>query len=88
MKLILLERIVSEREHAVTRAVADVVGVIAKHTVPRNEWPELLGFLQQCSASPKHEHREVALTLFSSLTETIGGSALTDKLSWVSQSLI
>ncbi|MEW5308809.1 MAG: hypothetical protein WDW38_000740 [Sanguina aurantia] len=72
VKNILLERIVSEREHAVTRAVADVVGVIAKHTVPRNEWPELLGFLQQCSTSPKHEHREVALTLFSSLTETIG----------------
>ena len=54
------------------RAVADVVSVVAKHTVPLGEWPGLLDFLSQCSAAPEAAHREVALVLFAALTETIG----------------
>jgi thymidylate synthase ThyX len=69
---LLLERLAGEHSHAVRRAIADVVGVVAKYAVPRGEWPELLDFLHRCSQSGEAEHREVAFTLFSSLTETIG----------------
>lgn len=86
------------------RASANVVSVVAKYAVPAGEWPDLLGFLFQCSQSAQEDHREVcnfillsesclfsecfvhlaesfccccvqvALILFSSLTETIGNS--------------
>jgi hypothetical protein len=71
-KTCLLQVIVSETVHVVRTSVADVVGVVAKHTVPAGQWPELLGFLHQCSQSGNAEHREVGLTLFASLSETIG----------------
>ncbi|EPS73729.1 hypothetical protein M569_01025, partial [Genlisea aurea] len=56
----------------VRRASANVVSIIAKFAVPAGEWPDLLPFLFQCIQSTQEEHREVALILFSSLTETIG----------------
>ncbi|KAL5679874.1 hypothetical protein ACJX0J_006259, partial [Zea mays] len=60
--------------HPVRRASANVVSIIAKYAIPAGEWPELLPFLFQCSQSPQEDHREVALILFSSLTETIGAT--------------
>lgn len=71
-KQVLLNNIVGEKFSPVRRATADVVSVIAKHTVPQGEWNNLLEFLYQCSSSQDKDHREVALLLFSSLTETIG----------------
>ncbi|KAH7569802.1 hypothetical protein JRO89_XS05G0002100 [Xanthoceras sorbifolium] len=58
----------------VRRASANVVSIIAKYAVPAGEWPDLLPFLFQCSQSAQEDHREVALILFSSLTETIGNA--------------
>lgn len=72
VKSTLLESISVENSPLVRKASADVVSVIAKHAVPAGEWPELLPFLFQCSQSIHEDHREVALILFSSLTETIG----------------
>eukprot|EP00249_Psilotum_nudum_P024844 c29306_g1_i2 orf=418-3579(+) len=72
VKSSLLESITMEHSHLVRRASANVMSVIAKHAVPAGEWPDLLPFLFQCSQSAKEDHREVALIIFSSLTETIG----------------
>ncbi|XVF02933.1 hypothetical protein REPUB_Repub04eG0217300 [Reevesia pubescens] len=58
----------------VRRASANVVSIVAKYAVPAGEWPDLLPFLFQCSQSPQEDHREVALIIFSSLTETIGST--------------
>uniref|UniRef100_A0A7S0YI36 Importin N-terminal domain-containing protein n=1 Tax=Polytomella parva TaxID=51329 RepID=A0A7S0YI36_9CHLO len=71
-KSLLLERIAIEPSHAVRRSVADAVGVLARQTLPSNSWPGLLEFLGNCSSSPEAGHREVALTLFASLTTTVG----------------
>ncbi|GBG68591.1 hypothetical protein CBR_g3136 [Chara braunii] len=71
-KNVLLESIVKEPSSRVRRASADVVSIIAKHCVPSGQWPGLLPFLFECSQSSQEEHREVALILFSSLTETVG----------------
>uniref|UniRef100_A0A453IG63 Importin N-terminal domain-containing protein n=1 Tax=Aegilops tauschii subsp. strangulata TaxID=200361 RepID=A0A453IG63_AEGTS len=72
LKQALIDSITLDNSHLVRRASANVVSIIAKYAVPAGEWQELLPFLFQCSQSPQEEHREVALILFSSLTETIG----------------
>ncbi|XP_057466083.1 uncharacterized protein LOC130755649 [Actinidia eriantha] len=74
VKQSLIESITVEHSSPVRRASANVVSIIAKYAVPAGEWPDLLPFLFQCSQSPQEDHREVALILFSSLTETIGNS--------------
>ncbi|KAI3445636.1 hypothetical protein Pfo_002301 [Paulownia fortunei] len=74
VKQSLVESITVEHSPPVRRASANVVSIIAKYAVPAGEWPDLLPFLFQCSQSAQEEHREVALILFSSLTETIGNS--------------
>ncbi|GMP39268.1 hypothetical protein CsSME_00010171 [Camellia sinensis var. sinensis] len=74
VKQSLIESITLEHSPPVRRASANVVSIIAKYAVPAGEWPDLLPFLFQCSQSPQEDHREVALILFSSLTETIGNS--------------
>ena len=38
---------------------AEVVGALARITVPGGQWPGLLDFLYGCSRSPAVEHREV-----------------------------
>ncbi|XP_038984750.1 probable importin subunit beta-4 isoform X3 [Phoenix dactylifera] len=72
VKSALIESITLDPSPPVRRASANVVSVIAKYAVPAGEWPDLLPFLFQCSQSAQEDHREVALILFSSLTETIG----------------
>ncbi|XP_050375567.1 uncharacterized protein LOC126793165 [Argentina anserina] len=74
VKQSLIESITMEHSPPVRRASANVVSVVAKYAVPAGEWPDLLPFLFQCSQSAQEEHREVALVLFSSLTETIGNT--------------
>ncbi|CAH9082136.1 unnamed protein product [Cuscuta europaea] len=74
VKQSLIESITVEHSSPVRRASANVVSIIAKYAVPAGEWPELLPFLFECSQSHQEDHREVALILFSSLTETIGTS--------------
>ncbi|KAL6515235.1 hypothetical protein OROHE_018867 [Orobanche hederae] len=74
VKQSLTESITVEHSPPVRRASAHVVSIIAKYAVPAGEWPDLLPFLFQCCQSTHEEHREVALILFSSLTETIGNS--------------
>lgn len=74
VKQSLIESITLEHSPPVRRASANVVSIIAKYAVPAGEWPDLLPFLFQCSQSQQEDHREVALILFSSLTETIGNS--------------
>ncbi|CAD6202994.1 unnamed protein product [Miscanthus lutarioriparius] len=74
LKQALIDSITLDHSHPVRRASANVVSIIAKYAIPAGEWPELLPFLFQCSQSPQDDHREVALILFSSLTETIGAT--------------
>ncbi|KAF9608378.1 hypothetical protein IFM89_009744 [Coptis chinensis] len=74
VKSSLIESITIEHSPLVRRASANVVSIIAKYAVPAGEWPDLLPFLFQCSQSAQEDHREVALILFSSLTETIGNT--------------
>jgi hypothetical protein len=68
----LLHMLTSEPEHLVRRSVADLISAIAKVAVPHGQWDDLLQFLFQCSQSENAGHREVALVVFTSLTDSIG----------------
>ncbi|PNX83898.1 importin beta-4, partial [Trifolium pratense] len=74
VKQSLIDSITMEHSPPVRKASANVVSIVAKYAVPSGEWPDLFPFLFQCSQSPQEDHREVALILFSSLTETIGNA--------------
>ncbi|EFJ45451.1 hypothetical protein VOLCADRAFT_94324 [Volvox carteri f. nagariensis] len=71
MQTVLLDRLVSEPYHPVRRSLGHLVGVVARYSVPRGEWPGLLEFLGRCSGSGDAGHREVALTLLGSLAEHV-----------------
>ena len=64
----------------VRNGIADVVGIVARITVPSNAWPELLDFLFQCTNSQNVEHREVGMKLFDSLTDM-------ERVAWMAVSL-
>ncbi|XP_027357406.1 importin-4 isoform X2 [Abrus precatorius] len=74
VKTSLIDTITMEHSPPVRKASANVVSIVAKYAVPSGEWPDLLPFLFHCSQSAQEDHREVALILFSSLTETIGNA--------------
>lgn len=72
IKTLLLPALAKEPNNLVRAGIASVVGIVARVTVPSNQWPELLNFLFECTKSPLKEHREVGMKLFDSLTENIG----------------
>eukprot|EP01027_Heterolobosea_sp_BB2_P019008 GEZU01026710.1.p1 GENE.GEZU01026710.1~~GEZU01026710.1.p1 ORF type:complete len:1040 (+),score=368.13 GEZU01026710.1:323-3442(+) len=72
IKKALLQILVHEKESLVRHSVTNVVSAIAKFEVPSGTWNELLQFLFECTQSPEPGHREVAMVLFNSLTETVG----------------
>mmetsp|Transcript_7080 Transcript_7080/g.26039 ORF Transcript_7080/g.26039 Transcript_7080/m.26039 type:complete len:1099 (+) Transcript_7080:125-3421(+) len=74
IKEALLKLLLNDPQWYVRRSIADVVSVVAKQAVPKNDWPELLPFLQQCFQSSSEEHREIALVVLGYLTESIGES--------------
>merc|ERR1719468_919786 len=72
VKKALLERELVESSRLVRRSLATVIASVAKHQLPGGEWPELLAFINQLTQSSGEEHRELAMTLFFCLTETVG----------------
>ena len=68
----LLHMLAHEPEHLVRRSIAEVVSSIAKLALPAGQWPELLDCMLQLSQSQHAEHREAAIVVFTSLTDTLG----------------
>ena len=46
---------------SVRKAVAQIVGTLAKHDLPEGKWPGLFEFIQQCAQSENVQHREVGI---------------------------
>lgn len=74
-----MQQLAAEQVHPVSRSLADVTSVVAQLSangvggVGATPWPELMVFLNQCSAQQSAHHREIALMLFTALAENIGG---------------
>ena len=71
IKSVLLERVANETQNNVRKNVASVVSMVAKKALPAEGWPELLGFLQQCTSSGSADHREVGLMVFERLADEV-----------------
>lgn len=78
LQVAVLGRLAHEPERLVRRSMSSVVSVVARHALPKGEWPELFGFLLQCSQSGLAEHRELSMLLLASLmeSETVVDTAL------------
>ncbi|KXZ49858.1 hypothetical protein GPECTOR_19g309 [Gonium pectorale] len=72
MQAVLLERLTAEPAHPVRTSLGQLVGVVARHAVPRGQWPGLLEWLGRAAGSGEAGHREVALSLLGSLAEHVG----------------
>ena len=69
LQTLLLQRLAVEPERIVRRQIASVVSVVARHALPNGTWPELFGFLFECTRSLTVEHRELSMLLLASLLE-------------------
>eukprot|EP01117_Protostelium_nocturnum_P017824 TRINITY_DN7326_c0_g1_i1.p1 TRINITY_DN7326_c0_g1~~TRINITY_DN7326_c0_g1_i1.p1 ORF type:complete len:1027 (-),score=371.02 TRINITY_DN7326_c0_g1_i1:121-3201(-) len=72
MKKGLRHLLLNDPSSPVRLAAANAISVLAKVLIPANQWPELLQFLFQCTQSPQSNHRQMAMSLFNSITENIG----------------
>jgi hypothetical protein len=54
----------------VRKAVAQLVGTIAKHDLPEGKWPALFEFIQQCTRSDNVMHREVIKIYIKCVTQS------------------
>eukprot|EP01087_Luapelamoeba_hula_P011655 TRINITY_DN3193_c0_g1_i2.p1 TRINITY_DN3193_c0_g1~~TRINITY_DN3193_c0_g1_i2.p1 ORF type:complete len:806 (-),score=109.49 TRINITY_DN3193_c0_g1_i2:787-3204(-) len=72
LKNVLLEGLVKEPSKLVRHSIAEVIGIVARISVPLGQWPNVLDFLFQCTQSENPGHREVAMKLFDTLTDHIG----------------
>jgi hypothetical protein len=76
VKQLLLQRIISEPEKPVQMAIAGVAAAVAKITVPKGQWNELLDFLFQCSQQADPKFRELAMRVFRVLNDSIGSKLI------------
>ncbi|XP_076649136.1 importin-4 [Halictus rubicundus] len=68
-KSIILQALVNEPEKFVKNAIAQLIGVIVKHELPNNEWPEVLQFTQQLITSENLIEKELGTYTLSIMTE-------------------
>jgi hypothetical protein len=69
VKKSLLDLFRSEQNRSVRRKVCDVIGVLAGHLLPANQWPELMPTIMEISGSPQPLYRESCLDVLDRLCE-------------------
>lgn len=70
-----LQVLIQEQEKTVEKAVAQIVGTVAKHELARGNWPELFIFIEQYSRSEEPKERELAFYILCTVS-----SVATDQL--------
>ncbi|KOC63425.1 Importin-4 [Habropoda laboriosa] len=68
-KAVILQALVNEPEKFVKNAIAQLIGVIVKHELPYNGWPEVLQFVQQLITSENLMDKELGTYTLSIMTE-------------------
>lgn len=69
---ILIERLATEPERVVKNAIAGVVTVVAKYSLPSSSWPQLLPSLETMARGQDPTMREIAIRVFRILLGSIG----------------
>ncbi|XP_053972274.1 importin-4-like [Hylaeus volcanicus] len=68
-KTVILQALVNEPEKFVKNAIAQLIGLIVKHELPSNGWPEVLQFVQQLVTSENLAEKELGTYTLSVMTE-------------------
>nr|XP_033340225.1 importin-4-like [Megalopta genalis] len=68
-KTVILQALVNEPEKFVKNAIAQLIGVVVKHELPKNDWPEVLQFTQQLITSDNLADKELGTYTLSIMTE-------------------
>lgn len=55
----MFQALVNETEKCVKNAIAQLIGVIIKHELPANNWPEVWQFIERLLLSEKMSDKEV-----------------------------
>ncbi|XP_003693033.1 importin-4 [Apis florea] len=76
-KTVILQALVNEPEKFVKNAIAQLIGVIVKHELPNNGWPEVLQFVQQLVTSENLLQKELGTYTLSIMTEVAPDAYLT-----------
>ncbi|XP_076170729.1 importin-4 [Ptiloglossa arizonensis] len=76
-KALILQALVNEPEKFVKNAIAQLIGLIVKHELPNNGWPEVLQFVQQSVTSENLADKELGTYTLSVMTEIAPDAYLT-----------
>lgn len=71
IKKALMHVCINDTSKPVRRSVAALISSLAKVTVPKKQWAELIDWLLQVSQSADNSHREMSMVLFYNLCENI-----------------
>ncbi|XP_066592125.1 importin-4-like [Prorops nasuta] len=76
-KTLIVQALVNEQEKSVKNAIAQLIGVIVKHELPNNGWPEILQFVHQLATSENLMDKELGMYTLSIMTEVAPDAYLT-----------
>ncbi|XP_049829697.1 importin-4-like [Schistocerca gregaria] len=65
----ILETLVKEQQKSVKTSIAQFVGILVKHELPNQSWPEVLQFIQQLCSSENYADKELGMYTLSVITE-------------------
>lgn len=68
-KKIILQALQHESENFVRNNIAQLIGVIVKHELPTNSWPEIIHYVQQLITNERLEDKELGLYTLSIMTD-------------------
>ncbi|XP_043248077.1 importin-4-like [Colletes gigas] len=68
-KTVILQALVNEPDKSVKNAIAQLIGLIVKHELPTNGWPEVLQFVQQLITSESLSDKKLGTYTLSIMTE-------------------
>ncbi|XP_077271218.1 importin-4 isoform X1 [Temnothorax americanus] len=68
-KKILLQALEHESENFVRNNIAQLIGVIVKHELPTNSWPEIIHYVQRLITNERLEDKELGLYALSIMTD-------------------
>lgn len=65
-----IDALTKEPDKQVQHSIVQLIAAVAKHDLPRNEWPQLMPFLDQCYQSDEPGRKSLAMFMASALCES------------------
>ena len=65
-----IETLMKEQDKTVQHSIIQLMGVLAKHDLPKNQWPAIMAFVETYFQSDEHGKKSLAMFMASSLCES------------------